>query len=93
MASAFILADIIQYNKSYELVSPQRKVVKEQLINNIKISMKSFISLKIPRCKHLGCKLNYNQIDHTWECPCHGTRYDEQGNILDGPAKTNIKIK
>lgn len=92
MASSFILADIIQYNKEYEIVSPQRKIVKEELFSNIKTSMKGFISLKTPRCKHLGCKLNYNELEHTWECPCHGTRYDEQGNVIDGPAKKNIKL-
>lgn len=92
MASSIILADIIQYNKEYAIVSPQRKIVKEELFNNIKTSIKGFISLKTPRCKHLGCKLNYNELEHTWECPCHGTRYDEQGKVIDGPAKKNIKL-
>lgn len=93
MASSFILADIIQCNKEYAIVSPQRKIVKEKLFNNIKTSIKGFISLKTPRCKHLGCKLNYNEKEHTWECPCHGTRYDNQGNVIDGPANKNIKIQ
>lgn len=93
MASSFILADMIENKTNYELVNPQRKFFNKQLLTNVKTSLKGFISLKTPRCKHLGCKLNFNELEHTWECPCHGTRYDEQGNVIDGPSKKNIKTK
>lgn len=44
-----------------------------------------FVSVK---CPHLGCQLAWNQAEKSWDCPCHGSRYDYKGNLLDGPAQT-----
>lgn len=44
------------------------------------------------RCPHLGCQLEWNPDELTWDCPCHGSRFDYQGNVVDGPAQRNIKI-
>lgn len=44
----------------------------------------------IPVCNHLGCILKYNSTEHTFECPCHGSRYDYTGKLLDGPAVLSI---
>ncbi|MCE5236196.1 MAG: FAD-dependent oxidoreductase [Clostridiaceae bacterium] len=38
------------------------------------------------RCSHLGCRLEWNADDTAWECPCHGSRFDIDGAILDGPT-------
>lgn len=92
MASSFILADMIENKKQYNIFNMNNRIYNKNLINNIKTSLKNFITFKTPRCKHLGCKLNYNEIEKTWECPCHGSRYDEKGNVLDGPANKKIKI-
>jgi len=40
----------------------------------------------VPRCPHLGCALKYNKQEHTWDCPCHGSRFDENGELIDNPA-------
>lgn len=45
----------------------------------------------IPRCRHLGCQLEWNPDEKSWDCPCHGSRYDIDGNIIDGPAQTSLK--
>lgn len=37
-------------------------------------------------CTHMGCNINWNPAERSWDCPCHGSRYDIYGNILDGPA-------
>lgn len=40
------------------------------------------------KCPHLGCQLTWNQAEKSWDCPCHGSRYDYRGRLLDGPAQT-----
>lgn len=41
-------------------------------------------------CKHLGCELSWNNLDKTWDCPCHGSRYDYKGNLIYGPSVKNL---
>ena len=43
-------------------------------------------------CPHMKCNLIFNNFDKTWDCPCHGSRFDIDGNILEGPSNYNIKI-
>ena len=38
------------------------------------------------KCPHLGCKLEWNQNEMTWDCPCHGSRFDYKGNLINNPA-------
>lgn len=45
-----------------------------------------------PICKHLGCELSWNNLEKTWDCPCHGSRYDYMGNIITEPTKENLDI-
>jgi len=45
------------------------------------------------RCGHIGCGLRYNKIENVYECPCHGSRYDANGKLLDGPATKCVEIK
>jgi Rieske Fe-S protein len=47
-----------------------------------------------PVCSHLKCALAFNEAEKSWDCPCHGSRFDIKGNILEGPAVLPIdKIK
>lgn len=45
------------------------------------------------RCPHLKCGLIFNETEQTWDCICHGSRFDIDGNCLEGPSNYNIKFK
>jgi glycine/D-amino acid oxidase-like deaminating enzyme/nitrite reductase/ring-hydroxylating ferredoxin subunit len=42
-------------------------------------------------CTHLGCVLGWNKAAATWDCPCHGSRYDALGHVINGPASHNMR--
>ncbi|MGI5901045.1 MAG: FAD-dependent oxidoreductase [Desulfitobacteriia bacterium] len=37
-------------------------------------------------CTHMGCELNWNSAERSWDCPCHGSRFSYQGKVIEGPA-------
>ena len=52
---------------------------KEHIVSNI--------------CPHMKCNLVFNYLDKTWDCPCHASRFDIDGNVINGPSVFDIKIK
>jgi glycine/D-amino acid oxidase-like deaminating enzyme/nitrite reductase/ring-hydroxylating ferredoxin subunit len=42
------------------------------------------------KCPHLGCSLEWNQNELTWDCPCHGSRFDFKGNLISNPAMRDV---
>lgn len=44
-----------------------------------------------PRCPHMGCLLRWNSAERTWDCSCHGSRFDADGRLLHGPAVRDMK--
>lgn len=43
-------------------------------------------------CPHMKCSLIFNEFEKTWDCPCHGSRFDIKGNVISGPSTYNIKL-
>jgi len=88
LAAANLLCDLVMGKPSpYAAVfSPSRTVLRPQLAVNAWESVAGLLTPTAPRCPHLGCALKYNRAEHTWDCPCHGSRFTKDGELIDNPA-------
>ena len=94
MVSAIILCDLVQGKKSpyADVFSPSRTILRPQLAVNAFEAIASFLTPTAKRCPHLGCALKWNPYEHTWDCPCHGSRFTEDGSLIDNPATGDLKL-
>ncbi|MBQ6786682.1 MAG: FAD-dependent oxidoreductase [Lachnospiraceae bacterium] len=96
MISAMIIRDMICGKQSpyEEVFTPQRLLFRagiKDLCVDIGESVvgltKGLFSRKETRCSHMGCHLTWNEEEKSWDCPCHGSRYDNDRKLIDNPAQ------
>lgn len=94
MVAAKLLTDLAQEkeNPYAPVFSPQRSMLHAQLAVNGAESLLGLLTPTVPRCPHLGCALKYNPQEHSWDCPCHGSRFTEEGELINNPATDDKKM-
>lgn len=92
MISAKLLTDMIDNkdNEYSQLFNPKRAMLIKPLLGNIINAISGFFRFKVKRCNHLGCALFYNKEENVFECPCHGSKFDINGNVIDGPSNNKL---
>lgn len=92
MVAAQVLSDLIQGkpNPYAEVFSPSRSMLRPQLAVNAFDTIAGLLTPTTPRCPHLGCALKYNAAEHSWDCPCHGSRFTHDGALIDNPATDDM---
>ncbi|MBE6799507.1 MAG: FAD-dependent oxidoreductase [Ruminococcaceae bacterium] len=92
--SAMILSDMVvgRPNRYSHVFSPDRSILHPQLGVNAIEAVCNLLTPTSPRCPHLGCALKYNKYEHSWDCPCHGSRFDDSGRVLNNPATDDLKL-
>jgi glycine/D-amino acid oxidase-like deaminating enzyme len=97
MASSFVSSKIIadeiegKHNPYAQVYDNNRSLDVFTLLSHVGSAIKNEVKLKKPRCSHLGCALEYDEGTRNWVCPCHGSRYDESGQLLIDPASKSLK--
>lgn len=94
MVAGELLADLVtgRENPYQEVFSPSRNMMKPQLLLNGWEAAVNLLTISKKRCPHLGCALKWNGMEHSWDCPCHGSRFDEEGRVLDNPANGDLSM-
>ncbi len=93
MAAAQVLTELITGKGSEfeSLFSPSRSMLCPQLGSNALEATRNLLNFSRPRCPHMGCALKWNPVEHSWDCPCHGSRFTEDGCLIDNPATGDLK--
>ena len=90
MAGSSIVVEYIKNNAICNLTKPNRFFIVDNLFKNIFNSIINILKPTTPRCTHLGSALVYNKNENIWECPSHGSIYNKEGAVIEGPAIKNL---
>ena len=93
MMAAMILRDMVleKENPYAPVFSPSRSMLHPQLFVNAFEATTNLLTPTTKRCPHLGCALKWNPAEHTWDCPCHGSRFTAKGELIDNPSTGDLK--
>ena len=92
MTAATLLTELVLGRDSpyASVFSPSRTMLRPQLAVNGLESAVGLLTPTVPRCPHMGCALKYNTAEHSWDCPCHGSRFGEDGALIDNPSTDDM---
>ena len=92
VAALLLTGELIGKPKAWApLFAPDRSIWHRQLAVNAGETLKTMLTPIVPRCPHLGCALKWNAAERSWDCPCHGSRFSENGKLRNGPATGDLK--
>ena len=97
---SIVIKDIInnKENEYIKLFNPKRNKIISRMISDSCSTLKGYYegfkysNIKC-KCPHAKSKLIYNEIENTYDCPCHGSRFDINGKVIQGPSNKDIEIK
>lgn len=92
MVAAGLLTDLVLGRQTpyAEVFAPARSLFTGQLLANLGATAVNFAYPTTKRCPHMGCALKWNEAEHSWDCPCHGSRFTAEGRRLNGPAQRDL---
>ena len=96
MTSSMTAADVLtglvlgRGSQYADLFSPSRSILCKQLAINTLEAVTNLLNFGKKRCPHMGCALKWNPRERTWDCPCHGSRFEENGKLIDNPATNDL---
>ena len=92
MVASQLLADLAldRPNPLKKLYAPGRSMLTGQFFANLGENLLNFVNPTPRRCPHMGCALRWNPAEHSWDCPCHGSRFSSDGALIDNPAMKNL---
>jgi len=95
MVSAMLLADMATGKKNpyASVFSPSRSILRPQLAINALEAAMNLLTVSSPRCPHMGCALKWNKAERSWDCPCHGSRFEVDGLLIDNPSTGPLKLR
>ena len=93
MTAAMLLRDIITKKECpyAPVFSPSRTMLRTQLFINAFEATTNLLTPTTKRCPHLGCALKWNPQERSWDCPCHGSRFTENGELIDNPSTNDLR--
>jgi len=102
MVAAIIISSQISgiYDESENIFTPQRFLFRAG-VKNLAIDLgqsilgltKGLFGKKERKCPHMGCRLEWNKEEKSWDCPCHGSRFTDTGNLKDNPSQIDLNDK
>lgn len=94
VAKNFVEGKLVSKPKEIQLNFDEGKVIDWEGQNiGVYKDKEGKIHIVDSTCTHLGCELKWNSAERTWDCPCHGSRFTYDGEVIKGPAVDSINIK